>query len=174
MNFLDAYKAITTVLTVREYKPDATPTSSIRRIMDAGRLTASARNKQPWSFVVVTGRASLKKIADLAATGKHIANASFAVAVITDPQNQWSATDATRAVQSMTIQAWEEGLGSGWVGNLDREKIKELLSIPANLSLLTVIPFGYPTVQYKGKKNRKPFGEVVFSEKYGAAFDRKV
>ncbi|MGI0077999.1 MAG: nitroreductase family protein [Nitrososphaerales archaeon] len=167
---MDAYQAITTVLTVREYKPEAVPAASIAKILNGARMTASAKNKQPWSFVVVTDRENLKKIADLAPTGRHIAKASFAVAVLTEPENRWSEMDATRAIQSMTIQAWDEGVGSSWVGNLERDKIKDLLSIPASLNLLTVIPFGYPTVNYKGKKNRKQLGEIAFSEKFGMPF----
>lgn len=170
---MDTYVAITTALTVREYRSEEVPIEVISRILNSGRMTASAVNKQPWAFIVVQKKDTLRRIAELSRTGRHISGAAFAVAVINDPQNRWSTLDGARAVQNMTIQAWAEGLGSGWVGNFESDKVKELLSIPPNLNLLTVIPFGYPTVKYIGKKKRKPFSEIVFAENYGASFQAR-
>lgn len=169
---MEASKAIATALTIREYdQTKRVDSSSIRMILDAGRLTASARNKQPWAFIVVTDKDLLRKIAELSPTGRHIANASFAIAVLTDPQNKWHEIDSARAIQSMTIQAWDLGLGGSWVGSIDKEKVKQLLSVPQNLNLLTVIPFGYPTVKYAGKKKRKAFDEIAFLDSYGRKFE---
>ncbi|HZW56209.1 MAG TPA: nitroreductase family protein [Nitrososphaerales archaeon] len=168
---METEQAVMTAISVREYdRGRKAEMETIRRIVDAGRMSASAMNKQPWFFIVINEAGKLKEVADLTQTGKHIAGASFAVAVVTDPSNRYHEIDAARAVQNMVIEAWDLGLGNSWVGNMDREKIKQVLKVPPNLHLLTVLPFGYPTRKYKGRKSRKPFSETVFLGAYGSPF----
>ncbi|MDA4111830.1 MAG: nitroreductase family protein [Thaumarchaeota archaeon] len=169
---METSEAISRAMTVREYdRSKSLDKSSIRKIIDAGRMTASARNMQAWSFIAITDRDLLGKIADLSPSGRHISNAAFAIAVVTDPQNRWSEIDSTRAVQSMTIEAWDLGLGNSWVGSIDRDKVKDLLKIPRNLNILTILPFGFPTKNYKGKKSRKPFDDVAYLNQFGIKFN---
>ena len=79
--------------------------------------------------------------------------------------------DATRAAECLMLAAWGEGIGSCWVGGLDRPQIKELLGIPAEAELVTVIPFGYPTDDEKNhKKVRKRLEKVAFREHYGQEY----
>jgi len=168
---METGQAVSQVITVREYDSSKKIGQDwIKRIIDAGRMTASARNKQPWWFVSITDRKLLQKVADLSPSGRHIANAAFAVVIVTDPQNRWHEIDSTRAVQNMTVVAWDLGLGNSWVGTIDREKVKDLLKIPQNLNILTVLPFGFPTKNYLGKKRRKPFEEVAFRDYFGTNF----
>ncbi len=166
-------EAITSVLTVRDYKHGAkAPDAVIRRIVEAARSTASAHNRQTWYFIVIKDRATLEKLTELSKTGEHIRFASFAIAVVTNPSNKWHRIDGARAVQNMAIQAWSDGLGCSWVGTINRERVKKLLSIPKNLYLLTIVPFGYPKRTLSGfRKNRKPLSEVAFGEKFGANYE---
>jgi hypothetical protein len=54
---------------------------------------------------------------------------------------------------------------------MNKPEIKELLAVPPEKMILTVIPFGYPTKKLgAGKKNRKPLSEVAHAEKYGIPF----
>ena len=53
--------------------------------------------------------------------------------------------DGARAVQNMELAGWNDGVGTCWIGGLERDQIKELLDIPPHLHLLTILPFGYPT-----------------------------
>ncbi len=169
MNPAEINKAIMSVLTVRDYAPRRlAPESAIRRILEAARMTASAHNRQTWYFVVVKNKETLRKLTRLSRTGEHIVGASFAIVIVTNPSNRWHRLDAARAVQSMAIQAWSEGLGCSWVGTIDRNEVKKLLSIPKNLYLLTILPFGYPKRRLKGnKKNRKQLSEVAFRDRFG-------
>jgi nitroreductase len=166
---MEISEAITSVLTVRDYKQGVSvPKAAIRRILDSARSTASAHNRQTWYFIVIQDKASLERLTELSKTGEHIRSASFAIAVVTNPSSRWHRIDGARAVQSMAIQAWSEGLGCSWVGTIDREKVKKLLSIPKNLYLLTIVPFGYPKRKLRGrKKKRKPLSELAFNEKFG-------
>lgn len=171
---MDTYEAIDTVLAVRAFKSDAVPDDVVRKIVEAGHRSASAGNKQPWHFVVVRDRDTLTKIGSLAKTGPYIAQAALAIAVAID-DGQIPVSDASRAIQSMILTAWNEGVGSNWVGFGDQtpgmSDIAELLGLPDERKLLAVIPFGYPAKSTKaGKKNRKPLEEVVSAERYGRPF----
>jgi nitroreductase len=71
----------------------------------------------------------------------------------------------------MVLTAWEHGVGSNWVGFFGLDEVKPVLNIPENLKVFAIVPFGYPDQPAgKGKKNRKPFGDVVQEEKYGQPF----
>jgi nitroreductase len=86
----------------------------------------------------------LQKLGALCTSGRFVEQASCAVAVVTDPTNRWHEIDGARAVQNMELAGWNEGVGTCWIGNMERDRIKELLGIPRALHLLTILPFGYP------------------------------
>ena len=72
----------------------------------------------------------------------------------------------------MVLTAWEEGVGSNWVGYFGLDEVGKLLGVPAKMQVLAVIPFGYPTVSVgRGKKQRKPLGEVASRERFGQPFE---
>jgi nitroreductase len=141
---MDTFQCIRTRRTTRAFLPTDVPPQTIRNILEAGRLTPSARNLQPWHFVAIQDRAVLKQLGALCTTGHFIEQASCAVAVVTDPANIWHEIDGARAVQSMELAGWNEGVGTCWIGSMNRDRIKELLGIPKPLHLLTILPFGYP------------------------------
>ena len=92
---------------------------------------------------------------------------ALAVVVVMD-ESVYNVSDASRAVQSMMLTAWDEGVGSNWVGFDNLEWANAVLEIPPELKVLAIVPFGYPQVRLgRGKKDRKPFAEVVSSERYG-------
>ncbi|HVM72172.1 MAG TPA: nitroreductase family protein, partial [Anaerolineales bacterium] len=73
--------------------------------------------------------------------------------------------------QSMILAAWSEGIGSNWVGFQNLEQVKPLLGIPDGVEVMAVVPFGYPLKQIgKGRKNRKPLGQVAHRERFGTPF----
>ena len=72
---MDAIEALKTRRCVRSFKPDPLQKETLEDIIDCGRLAATARNEQPWEFVVVTDPAMRKQIADATDFGKFIANA---------------------------------------------------------------------------------------------------
>lgn len=168
---MDVFEAIRTVLAVRSYRPDPVPEAVIARIVEAGRLSASSMNKQPWHFVVVDDRAVLQQLAPLAKTGPYIAEAPLAIAVAVEKDSRFGVSDGSRAVQSMVLAAWEEGVGSNWVGFGGMEEVARLLGIPGAYEILAVVPFGYPTDPGgKGEKKRKPLGEVASRGRFGTPF----
>lgn len=165
---MDVFEAVRTVLAVRAYRPAPLPAEVVARILEAGRLTASSMNKQPWHFVVVDDRATLQQIAALAKTGPYIAEAPLAVVVAVEKGSRFGVSDGSRAIQSMVLAAWAEGVGSNWVGFRGMDEIRALLGLPEEYEILAVIPFGYPLEPGgQGRKKRKTQDEVISYGRYG-------
>jgi nitroreductase len=166
----DVFEAVRTLLAVRSYQARPVPDAVIRRIVEAGRLTGSGMNRQPWHFIVVRDPDTLRRLGALASSGPYVAQAPLAVVVATD-KSRFAVSDASRAIQSMLLTAWADGVGSNWVGFAGLEKVKPLLDIPAALDVLAILPFGYPARAVgRGTKQRKPLGEVAHLERYGRPF----
>ncbi len=165
---MEVYDAVRTVLAVRKYQDKPVSQVTVRRILDAGRLTASGSNSQPWHFILVQERETLRKLGELAKTGPYIAQAPLAIVVAIE-NKPLAVSDASRAIQSMVLTAWSEGVSSNWVGFYGMlGDVKSLLGIPADLEVLAILPFGYPAqVAGKGKKQRKPLSEIASRERFG-------
>jgi nitroreductase len=159
---MDTFECIRTRRTTRTYAATEVPERTIRRILEAGRLAPSARNLQPWHFVVIQDKGILKQLGSLCTTGRFIEQASCAVAVVTDPANSWHELDGARAVQNMELAGWNEGVGTCWIGGMDRERIKALLMIPERLHLLTILPFGYAIAPKAPPRQTKKRPEEVY------------
>ena len=165
---MDTFQCIRTRRTTRAFLPTDVPQQTIRNILEAGRLTPSARNLQPWHFVALQDRAMLKQLGALCTTGRFIEQASCAIAVVTDPANNWHEIDGARAVQSMELAGWNEGVGTCWIGSMNRDRIKELLGIPKSLHLLTILPFGYPVqTDAPRRRTKKRPAEVCHWGRFG-------
>lgn len=168
---MEVFEAVRTLLAVRHYQDKSVPPNLVRRIVEAGRLTASSMNKQPWHFIVVENRDTLRQLGELVPTGPYIAGAPLAVVVAIE-KTRFSVSDGSRAIQSMVLTAWSEGVGSNWVGFMGPSEVKPLLGIPEELDVLAIVPFGYPTRDIgKGKKDRKPLSEVAHRERFGQSFE---
>jgi len=167
----DVFDAVRTLLAVRSYRSTPVPDAVIRRIVEAGRLTGSGMNGQPWHFIVVRDPETLQKLGALASSGPYVAQAPLAIVVATD-KSRFAVSDASRAIQSMLLTAWADGVGSNWVGFGGLDRVKAVLDIPAGLDVLAILPFGYPARAVgKGKKQRKPLREVAHLERYGRPFE---
>ena len=168
---MDVFDGIRTLLAVRRYLDRPVPEGIIRKIVEAGRLTGSAMNLQPWHFIVVQEAATLRRLGALARSGPYIAQAPLAIVVAVE-RTGYAVSDASRAIHSMLLVAWSEGVGSNWVGFGGLEKVNAPLGIPATLDVLAILPFGYPADKIgQGKKNRKPLKAVAHRERYGQPFE---
>ena len=168
---METFAAIRTVLAVRAYKNKLIPPETVRRIVEAGHLTGSSMNKQPWHFVVIPDPNMLQRIGSIARSGTYIAQAPLAIIVAVEKQSRFGISDGSRAIQSMMLAAWAEGVGSNWVGFIGFEEVKEWLAIPQDLDILAILPFGYPLQAVgRGKKRRKPLSEIAHSERFGQPF----
>lgn len=167
---MEVFEGIRTLLAVRSYRDTPVPDAVVRRIVEAGRLTGSGMNRQPWHFIVIRDRDTLRRLGALASSGPYVAQAPLAIVVATD-KSRFAVSDASRAIQSMMLAAWADGVGSNWVGFGGLERTRALLDMPASLDVLAILPFGYPARAVGGgKKQRKPLPEVAHLERYGRPF----
>ncbi len=170
---MEMFEAVRTVLAVRDYQDKRVPAEVVHKIIEAGHLTGSSMNLQPWRFIVVDDRRTLGELGKLATTGPYVARAALAVVVAIEKGSRFAVSDGSRAIQSMMLTAWAEGVGSNWVGFLGfGEDLKQLLKLPDDLDVLAIVPFGYPARPVgRGKKRRKPLSEIASRGQFGRPFD---
>jgi nitroreductase len=102
---METFTCIRTRREIRDFLDKPIPEESLLRILEAGRLAPSSKNSQPWHFVVIRDRETLAKISDLTPTGKHLAQAPLAIAVLMDGAKM-PEVDGARAIQNMVLAAW--------------------------------------------------------------------
>ena len=168
MNILDT---IRTRRSIRRYKTDPVEEEKLQRILEAGRLSPSAVNKQPWHFIVVRDpsvRESLR-----ASYGQNwFVNAPLIIVVCADPGNAWVRrdgeeywkVDATIALQDMILCATEEGLGTCWIGAFSEEPARRALKIPEKIRIVAMTPVGYADERKEPVSDRKPLNEITHYE----------
>ncbi|MCW4037133.1 MAG: nitroreductase family protein [Candidatus Bathyarchaeota archaeon] len=161
---MDALEAIRRRRSVREYTGESIPRKDLERIVDAGRLAASGSNQQPWDFIVITDRATIKQLK----TAAHwMEKAGAIIAVVMNPSSRWWVEDGAAAIENMLIACTALGYGSCWLEGYTlprEEEFKNLLGIPKAKRLLTLVPVGVP-VEWPTKE-KKPLVEVLHWERY--------
>jgi nitroreductase len=162
------FDAARTVMAVREFQDKAVPNEILRRILESAHLTASGGNGQPWHFIVVRDRDRLRKLGSLVRTGPYVANAPAAIIAAYDKtKGQIAISDVSRAIQSMMLTAWGEGVASNWTGFAGLDGVRTEFGLPDGYDVVAVMPLGYPRHKVIGRKKRKPFNEVVSAERFG-------
>lgn len=165
---VDAFDAVRTLVAVREYRPEPLPDALVERVLEAGRLTGSSRNLQPWRFIVIDDREVLRALGASISSGPYLADAPLAIAILVDRASRFGDSDASRAAQSMMLTAWSAGVGSNWVGFHGMDRAAELLGVPEQFSLVAVLSFGYPVrPAVKGEKKRKPLDQIASRNRFG-------
>ena len=165
---MDAYLAIASKRDERRYAPRAVPDEVVERILDAGRLTGSAVNRQPWQFVVVQDRSRVARLAEAVYAPPNVLGAALVVAVVIRGA---AAFDAGRACQNMMLAAWNDGVASCPNGLEDAEAARTALGLGEGEEVAIVLSFGYPArprdpesrsaEEWSARANRKPLEEVV-------------
>ncbi len=108
---MDALLAVASRREVRQYTDRPVPDAAVRRILEAGRIDGSSRNRQPWRFVVVADLGVRERFAEAVFVAGNVRGAALVVAVAVCGGGP-VAFDAGRAAQNMMLVAWSEGIGS--------------------------------------------------------------
>ncbi|MHA1646585.1 MAG: nitroreductase family protein [Promethearchaeota archaeon] len=147
---------------IRAFKNDLVSDDDIQKILKAARWCQSASNRQPWRFIVIKNKKVLEQLSNIASYGKFIKMAPVAIAVIalkgTSPN--YYLIDTSMVSHQICLMAYSLGLGTCWIGSLDREKGAELLKLETTEYLTTVLPLGYPKIIPKPTP-RKDLTEIV-------------
>ncbi|MDI6828309.1 MAG: nitroreductase family protein [Armatimonadota bacterium] len=163
---MDAIECMKTRRSVRVYQDKPVPREIIEDIVDCGRLAATAINIQPWQFIVVQDPAMRKRIADTTDYGKFIAQAPVCIAVFCE-DTKYYLEDGSAATQNILNAARAHELGSCWVAGDKKpyaQKIGEMLGMPPNYKLVSLVSIGYPIET--PNPGKKPLYEVLHWERY--------
>jgi nitroreductase len=166
---VDTFLAIASRREVRAYDGRPIADDVVRRILDAGRLSGSGSNRQPWRFVIASGDAQ-KALADAVFEPANVRGAALVVALVVGGKGPVS-FDAGRCAQNMLLAAWNEGVGGSPNGIADRDVANAIVAVPQDRSIAIVLSFGYPArprdpesrsaEEWSSRASRKPLEELV-------------
>ena len=164
---MDALTAIAARHSTRAYTSKTIPKAILEKIADAGRRAATARNVQPWEFVIVMEAETRKELADLAEYGKFIAQAPACIAVFCQ-DTKYYLEDGCAATQNMLIAATALGVQSCWVAG-DKKPycgaIADVLKVPAGYKLISLVALGY--AEDPGRPTpKRSLADVIHWEKF--------
>jgi nitroreductase len=170
---MDVMTAIRSRRSIRAYDTRGVEEEKLVRILESGRLSPSASNRQERRFVIVRDAKTRKLLCEAARNQAFVAEAPVVIAACSVESEYMMACgqlaypiDTAIAVDHMTLQAVEEGLGTCWIGAFDEKKVKEILSIPDNVRVVALLPVGYPC-EIPDAKPRKGLDEIVMRERWG-------
>ena len=166
---METWTAINSIRVVREFADRAVEPAHLQRILDAGRRTASSKNRQDWTFIVVRDRAHLRELADVGKYADHLAGAAVAIALVrpaakNEHQLATFLWDLGRAAQDMVLAAWELGVGSVPATVYDLDLAARLLSLPDDRRCDFLLSFGYPADPARLSAPNRAGGRVTLKE----------
>jgi nitroreductase len=174
---MEFYDVISTRRSIRAFKPDAISDDCMARVLEGIRIAPSGSNRQPWKFIVVTGKETKERLVPACKDQRFIAEAPAIIVACSlkissnrgNYMGEFSALiDVSIAVDHLTLAARNEGLGTCWIGAYDNEEVKKILSIPDDIQVVALVPVGYPREEgaFAPVKSRKEIQEIVCYEKW--------
>jgi len=167
---VDTFLAIASRRDERRYRPDPLPEDVVTRILDAGRLSGSAKNRQPWTFVIPASRERLDRVAETVFEPGNIHGAGLVVAIVVTGKGPVR-FDAGRAAQNMLLAAWNEGISSCPNGLEAAEELRSVLELSEDEEVAIVLSFGLPqklrdvegrsAEEWSARANRTPLDDLV-------------
>jgi len=159
---VDPYLAIVSKRDERAYADSPVPTDVRQRILDAGRLSGSSKNRQRWEFVVVAG-AARQKLAEAVYVSENVRSAALVVAIV----GEAGGFDTGRCAQNMMLAAWGDGVVSSPNGVRDADAAAQI----CGGEVRAILSFGYPALlrdpesrsaeDWSARANRKPLSELI-------------
>jgi len=164
---MDVIEAIRTQRAVRRFKDEPLPEEAVRTILNAGRRAQSSKNTQPWTFVAIHDRETLRRLSECGTYAGHLAGAALGVALVSSERNGF---DLGQAAACMQLAAWDLGIGSCLAAMWEPERAKEILGIPGDQEFRIAISFGFPAEDDQRpsgvRVGRRPLDEVVQWERW--------
>ncbi len=166
----------------RKYSDRQVEAGKLERILEAGRMSPSACNAQPWKFVAATDHELIKGIAEAASAkglgmNAFVGQAPVVIVIVRENANfsskvggslkskDYSHFDIGIAAENICMQAAAEGIGSCIIGWFNEKKIRNLLGVPPTKRVELIITLGYSLSEYRNKK-RKPKERTISYNKY--------
>ena len=151
----------------RSFNAKIVPRELIQELINLARLAPTARNIQPWEFVAITRKETLQKLAQLAENGLFLAESPCCIAVFSR-DTKYYLEDGSAATENILLAATDLGLASCWVAGDKKgycDKVKELLEVPKDFKLVSLVALGYPNARADTPGKRPP-EELLHWEKF--------
>ena len=175
---MDGYLAAVAKREVREYTDRPVPEDVLAKILQAGRATGSAKNTQPWRFIVLKDREHRHDLASAIMAPRNLDRCPVAIAIVLLSERM--RFDAGRVAQNLMVAAWALGVGScpNSVRPDEHDRMRQDLGVPADAAIATIITLGYPAPgqpkprpkadadRIVAKLNRLPLEELVHRERF--------
>ena len=163
---MNALEAIFTRRSVRNFKPDPVPDNDVHDLLKAGMQAPSAKNEQPWHFIVINDPDLLHAIPEFHPFSKMLQTAPMAILVCSDRKLETKRAswlqDCSAATENILLAAHAKGLGAVWLGIFpDSERVlgmQALLNMPKDIRPVSLVAVGYsdsrpePVDRYKQER----------------------
>jgi nitroreductase len=161
----------------REFTAEPVDRAALDALADVARWSGSSRNNQPWRFIVITDEAVLRRLWTIGVPStRSLETARAAIAIVLpadDSHEIGNAFDEGRAAERILIAAATLDLGAGvaWIPSGVRADVAEILSLPSDRFIRTIVALGHPTDAARRPKSaagsaRLPREETVFEERW--------
>jgi nitroreductase len=165
---VDVFSAIKKRRSIRNYLPKEVEREKLERILEAGRLAPSARNRQEWRFIVVISREKREELVREASPHQPFMLSAPVIIVAYTLDKDYVMRcgvpahyiDIAIALTHMHLQAVEEGLGTCWIGSFYQDKVKRVLNLPEDAEVVQLMTLGYPA-EDPPERPRLPLKEIV-------------
>ncbi|MDP8229760.1 MAG: nitroreductase family protein [Candidatus Gorgyraea atricola] len=164
---MEFFEVIKQRKSIREFSEKVVEKELLEKIIDAGRVAATARNEQPWEFVISSDKNILDKICSMCPNGPFIKDAPHLIAIFSK-ETKYYLEDCSAATQNMLLAIEALGLGGCWVAGDKKdyiEEIRKIFNMPEGYKLVSMISVGYPKTP-KGPKAKRSTKEVLHWEKW--------
>jgi nitroreductase len=171
---MDFYEVIKKRKSVRAYKKDPVPDEVLNRIIETARIAPSAKNTQPWKFIIVKDQKVLDELVPTCNNQRFIAEAPIVICAVGLEKLDWGRmggywsslpVDVTIALEHIILAAANEGLGTCWIGAYKEPEVKKVLKIPDGVKVIALTPLGYPNQEPVGRP-RKPLDEIISYDEF--------
>ncbi len=155
---------------IRKFTNDRVSDETIRTLLTAGMNAPSARNTQPWHFMVIKDKSTIDKMIECCPNGALMKGADTVIFVMGDlnDTDDYFVIDCSAAVQNILLAAHEESLGTCWIGVYPRqpriEGLKKLFDLPEHIIPHSLIALGHPAESKKPNNNFRE--DRIHSEKW--------
>jgi nitroreductase len=160
---------------IRKYTEEEIADEHIRTILDSARWAPSGLNNQPWKFIVIKDKETMKELAGCTHYSQIVQAAPLLIAVYLDTETMYNKTKDIQAIgaaiQNMLLACCDLGFGAVWLGEIlnQSDKVNLILNCPDSLELMAILAIGKPDENGKSP-SRKELGSIAFGEKYGNKF----
>lgn len=165
---MSVIEAIKSRRSIRKFKSDPIPPETLSEILEAGRLSPSAGNRQPYKLLVITDQRTREGMS----RGRYNRFIKDAPVVIVgcdyvgdSYSRRWSVVDTTIALEHVVLAARSLGVGSCWIGDFSLPKLRELLDIPQSYEVVAQIALGFPA-EVPDERKKKAFEEIVCYDRF--------